>query len=114
MQVLNDLIPWGEHEVERRAQEAEAKARERGFEKGLAEARAERLAEMEAEALQKALSLLRRSLAHWARDRFGERTARLLSAEIELLEDPAAFDRIWGWLETCESGDSLLALVQSG
>ena len=106
MQAIDDLIPWGEQQIERRAQEAEAKARERGLEKGLEEGRAEARKEM--------LPTLRRSLAHRAHDRFGERIARRLSAEIESVEDPAAFDRICNWLDTCESGESLLALVQTG
>ena len=106
MQATDDFIPWGEEQIEHEARKLAAKL--------AVEMAAEIVAEMEAEALQKVLSLLRRSLAHRARDRFGERTARLLSAEIELLEDPAAFDRICDWLETCESGDSLLVLVQTG
>ena len=122
MQANDDLIPWGEHQIEQRAQEAEAKARERGFKKGWKEGfakgweegLAKGRAEARAEARQEVLSMLRRSFANRARGRFGERIARFLSAEIELLEDPAAFDRICGWLETCESGDSLLALVQTG
>ena len=60
------------------------------------------------------LPTLRRSLARRARDRFGERIAHLFSAEIGSLEDPADFDRICDWLDTCESGEALLALVQAG
>ncbi len=134
MQVLNDLIPWGEHQVERQAREAAAKAAAeaaakataeataeglaKGLAKGLAEGReqglAEGLAEAQAKARKEMLPTLRRSLACRARDRFGERIAHLFSAEIESLEDPADFDRICDWLDTCESGESLLALVQAG
>lgn len=75
------------------------------------EVRPQYLAEGRAEGRQEVLPVLRRSLAGWTRDRFGEAISHSLSSEIELLEDPAAFDRICGWVETCESGASLLALV---
>ena len=122
MQVHDDLIPWGEQQVERRAQEAASraaakaatKASAKGYAEGYARGFAEGYAKGRAEAHQELLPILRRSLANRARGRFGERIARLLSSEIELLEDPAAFDRICGWLETCESGESLLALVRAG
>ena len=138
MQVLNDLIPWGEHQVERQAREAaaeglakgqaeglakglakgQAEGLAEGLAKGLAEGREQGLAEGRAEAQAKArkemLPTLRRSLARRARDRFGERIAHLFSAEIESLEDPGDFDRICDWLDTCESGEALLALVQAG
>lgn len=126
MQVHDDSIPWGEQQVERQAREAAARAAEKGLEegrakglhegraKGLEEGRAEAFEEAFAEVLQEVLPILRRSLANRARGRFGERVARLLSSKIELLEDPAAFDRICSGLDTCESGESLLALVQAG
>ena len=114
MQVHDDLIPWGEQQVERQAREAAARAAARATAKGLAEGRVKGLDEGRAKARQEVLPMFRRSLANRARDRFGERTARLLTSEIELLEDLAAFDRICGWLETCESGESLLALVRAG
>ena len=98
MQAIDELIPWEEQQIKHEARVLAAKM--------AAEARAEARKEM--------LPTLRRSLAHRARDRFGERIARLLSAEIESVEDPAAFDRICNWLDTCESGESLLALVQTG
>ena len=118
MQAIDELIPWGEqqikHEARERAAEMAPKLAAKLAPEMAAKLAPEMAAKLAAEALQKVFPLLRRSLADRARDRFGERIARLLSAEIELLEDPAAFDRIWGWLETCESGDSLLALVQTG
>ena len=118
MQAIDDLIPWGEQQIKHEAREQAAKLAPEMAAKLAPELAAklapEMAAKLAAEALQIVFPLLRRSLEDRARDRFGERIARLLSAEIELLEDPAAFDRIWGWLETCESGDSLLALVQSG
>ena len=109
MQATDDFIPWGEQQIEHEARKRAAEMAPRMA----AEMVAKEQAEAWAEARREVLPVLRRSLARWARDRFGERIARLFSAEIEPLKDPAAFDRICGWLETCKSGDSLLALVQT-
>lgn len=132
MQVVDELLPWGEHVVERQAKEAaamaakeaaakvreavRAEAREAAKEaaaKAYEEVRAETLAEGQAQVRQQALPMMRRWLANRTRDRFGDAITRVLSSEIESIEDFAALDRIDGWIASCETGDSLLALVQS-
>ena len=148
MQVVDELLPWGAHVVEREAKEAAAKAYEEATAKAYEEAaakayeeaaakvreeakeaaakaakeaaakareevRAETLAEGQAEVRQQALPMMRRWLANRTRDRFGDAITRVLSSEIESIEDFAALDRIDGWIATCETGDSLLALVQA-
>ena len=140
MQVVDELLPWGAHVVEREAKEAAAKAAKEAAAKAYEEAaakayeeakeaaakaakeaaakareevRAETLAEGQAEVRQQALPMMRRWLANRTRDRFGDAITRVLSSEIESIEDFAALDRIDGWIATCETGDSLLALVQA-
>ena len=161
MQVVDELLPWGAHVVEREAREAAAKAAKaaraevfkaaeaevakaveakvakaveaevakaveaevakgveaevaKGVEAEVAKVRAEAVAEAQAQVRKEALPMLRRLLAKRTRDRFGDAIAKLVTVEIESMQDFADLDRIDGWIETCETGDSLLTLVQAG
>ena len=156
MQVVDELLPWGAHVVEREAKEAAAKAAKEtearvaketearvaketearvaketearvakaaearvakaakeAAAKAREEVRAETLAEGKAQVRQEALPRLRRLLAKRTRDRFGDAIAQLVTVEIESLQDFTDLDRLDDWIETCETGDSLLALVQA-
>ena len=95
------------------ARETEAKVL-KAAEARAANARAEAVAEAQAQVRQEALTMLRRLLAKRIRDRFGDAIAKLVTVEIESRQDFADLDRIDGWIETCETGDSLLALLQTG
>ena len=57
------------------------------------------------------LQLMRSWMVEDTRLRFGEATARDLSAELELVGGPVDIEGIDKWIRTCETGDELLELV---
>lgn len=59
------------------------------------------------------LQLMRSWMVEDTRLRFGEATARDLSAELELAGEPVDLERIDKWIPTCDTGDELLGLVRA-
>lgn len=109
MHLNDELIPWGSHQFAIHAEEAAQAARTTA----LAEGREEGRAEGTVEGRREALAILRGWVANRTRNRFGEAIAQALSAEMASAEDPADIEPIGGWVETCENGEALLALVRA-
>ena len=97
MHLNDELIPWGSHQFAIHAEEAAQAARTQAL----------------AEGRREALAILRGWVANRTRDRFGEAIAQALSAEMASAEDPGDIEPIGGWVETCENGEALLALVRA-
>ena len=121
MHLNDELIPWGSHQfaihAEEAAQAARTKAlaegREEGRAEGLEKGREEGRAEGTVDGRREALAILRGWVANRTRNRFGEAIAQALSAALASAEDPGDIEPIGGWVETCENGEALLALVRA-
>ena len=59
------------------------------------------------------LQLMRSWMVEDTRRRFGDATARDLSAELEHVGEPVDLERIDKWIRTCDTGDELLELVRA-
>ena len=113
MHLNDELIPWGSHQFAIHAEEAAQAARTEALAEGLEKGREEGRAEGTVDGRREALAILRGWVANRTRNRFGEAIAQALSAEMASAEDPGDIEPIGGWVETCENGEALLALVRA-